>query len=230
MIIKTKTHDITVSSVVSTKISKDGKSYPALKVIFDGPISAEDIAALTSGELVIGDSVQEGYNTLGEVSVIVGKITTAEQDAAELEKELTKVNAEHEEYVETVETILPVLDDETAVKVKTLYPEWVIGKAYAVGDRLLYNDVLYKVQQAHTSQADWTPDAVPSLYVPIDETHAGTLEDPIPAVAGMQYEKDLYYSYNGVIYLCIREDTEGGTVLQFTPDKLVGNYFEIVSE
>ena len=230
MIIKTETRDITVSSVISTKIQNSGKSYPALKFVFDGSISAEDIAALTSGELIIGDSVQEGYNTLGEISMIVGKITTAEQDAAELEKELVKVNAEHEEYVETVETILPVLDDETAVKVKTLYPEWVAGKAYAVGNRLLYKDILYKVQQAHTSQADWTPDAVPSLYVPIDETHAGTLEDPIPATAGMQYEKDLYYIYNSVIYLCIRQDSEEGTVLQFTPDKLVGNYFETVAD
>lgn len=230
MIIKTNSHDINVSSVISTTIRKDGKSYPALKIIFDGAVSSEDIAALTSGEITIGDTVQEGYNTLSEVAVIVGKITTAEQDVAALESELVKVNAEHEEYVETVETILPVLDDETAVKVKTLYPEWVAGKAYAVGDRLLYKDILYKVQQAHTSQADWTPDIVPSLYVPIDETHAGTLEDPIPAVSGMQYEKDLYYVYDGVVYLCIREDAEGGTVLHFTPDQLVGNYFEIIGE
>ncbi len=228
MIIKTNSHDITVSSVVSTNVNKNGKHYPALKFIFDGEVSSKDLEALTSGEITIGDDVQHGYTTLGEVSVIVGKITTAEQKAAELETELTEVTEKHEEYVETVGTILPVLDDTTAVKVKTLFPKWEIGVAYVVGDRLLYNDRLYKVQQVHTSQADWTPDIVPSLYVVIDETHEGTMEDPIPAATGMLYEKDKYYIHNDVIYLCIREDSEDGTVLQFTPDQLVGNYFQVV--
>lgn len=45
----------------------------------------------------------------------------------------------------------------------------------------------------------------------------------------MVYEKDLYYVYNDVIYLCIREDTEGGTVLHYTPDALVGVYFEVAA-
>jgi hypothetical protein len=226
MTIKTNSHDITVSSVISTTVRKDGKSYPALKFVFDGAVSAEDIAALASGSFTIGEDVQQGYTTLGEISVIVSKITTAEQKAAELETELTEVTEKHDEYVETVGTILPVLDDTTAVKVKTLFPKWEIGVAYVVGDRMIYNDRLYKVQQAHTSQADWTPDIVPSLYVVIDETHEGTMEDPIPAATGMLYEKDKYYIHNDVIYLCIREDTDEGTILQFTPDQLVGQYFE----
>ena len=45
-----------------------------------------------------------------------------------------------------------------------LYPDFVIGKAYAVGDLVEYNNELYEVIQAHTSQADWTPDIVPALF------------------------------------------------------------------
>ncbi len=38
------------------------------------------------------------------------------------------------------------------------------GHAYAVGDPLTYEGEPYEVRQAHTSQPDWTPDVVTSLY------------------------------------------------------------------
>ncbi len=38
------------------------------------------------------------------------------------------------------------------------------GHAYKVGDIVTYQGVTYKVIQAHTSQAGWTPPAVPALY------------------------------------------------------------------
>lgn len=43
-------------------------------------------------------------------------------------------------------------------------PEWAVGKAYAVGDLLTYKGKTYRIVQAHTSAAHWTPDAVPALY------------------------------------------------------------------
>ena len=36
--------------------------------------------------------------------------------------------------------------------------------AYSVGDVASYDGVLYRVVQAHRSQADWTPDKVPALF------------------------------------------------------------------
>lgn len=57
------------------------------------------------------------------------------------------------------------LDDEQAESVTVLFPDWEDGKAYAVGDRVKYNGLLYRCVQAHTSQSDWTPDAVPALWV-----------------------------------------------------------------
>lgn len=57
--------------------------------------------------------------------------------------------------------------DEQACEVPVLYPEWKDGMAYATGERVLYNDVLYKVLTTHTSQADWTPDAAPSLFAKV---------------------------------------------------------------
>ena len=57
--------------------------------------------------------------------------------------------------------------DEEALDNILAYPKWEIGKAYEKDFRLRYEDVLYKVLQNHTSQADWTPDVAVSLYVKV---------------------------------------------------------------
>ena len=57
------------------------------------------------------------------------------------------------------------LTDEDALQAVELFPQWVTGHAYVVDERLQYNGVLYRVVQAHTSQADWTPDITPALFV-----------------------------------------------------------------
>lgn len=54
-------------------------------------------------------------------------------------------------------------------------PEWEIGKAYQIDDEFRYNNQLYKVLQAHTSQADWLPDQVPALY--LLQAAGGTIPD-----------------------------------------------------
>lgn len=57
------------------------------------------------------------------------------------------------------------LTDDQALMVPALYPEWSANAvAYAKGDRVLCAGKLYKVVQAHTSQADWAPDAATSLF------------------------------------------------------------------
>ena len=41
---------------------------------------------------------------------------------------------------------------------------WRSGGAVKVGDRRYYNGAWYVCLQAHTTQADWTPDVVPALW------------------------------------------------------------------
>lgn len=57
------------------------------------------------------------------------------------------------------------LTDDQAETVTALFPDWETSKAYAVGDRVKYNGLLYRCVQAHTSQSDWTPDITPALWV-----------------------------------------------------------------
>ena len=64
-----------------------------------------------------------------------------------------------------IQTAIAYLPDEEAETVTALFPMWEESKSYAVGDRAQYNELLYRCVQAHTSQADWTPDVTPALWV-----------------------------------------------------------------
>lgn len=59
------------------------------------------------------------------------------------------------------------LPDEDAIEAVELFENWKPGQDYIVGKRIRYIDKLYKVNQAHTSQSDWTPDITPALYTEV---------------------------------------------------------------
>lgn len=59
------------------------------------------------------------------------------------------------------------LTDEDALQAIELFPLWQPDKSYAAEERLRYDEKLYRVVQAHTSQADWTPDITPALYTEV---------------------------------------------------------------
>ena len=57
------------------------------------------------------------------------------------------------------------IDATTAAEHADLFAAWAAPAAYTAGNIRRYTDgKLYKCLQAHTSQADWTPDASPSLW------------------------------------------------------------------
>lgn len=64
-----------------------------------------------------------------------------------------------------MDTAGAALTDEIALTATAIYPMWATDKNYTIGDRIQHNAILYKCVQAHTSQADWTPDATPALWV-----------------------------------------------------------------
>lgn len=59
------------------------------------------------------------------------------------------------------------LSDEDALEAVELFPVWMSGTSYEVGIRVRYADKLYRCEQAHTSQADWTPPSVPALWTEV---------------------------------------------------------------
>ena len=97
------------------------------------------------------------------------------------------------------------VDDNTALRMKSFYPEWASGVSYAVGYKVQYNGKLWRVVQAHTSLIGWEPENAASLWEQINEIHDGTPYDPIPYDGNMALVSGLHYIQNGVIYLCIRD-------------------------
>ncbi len=103
---------------------------------------------------------------------------------------------------------------------------WQPGAANAVGDIVEYGGRYYKtIQPTGNADPNHTPDLVPAVFVPIDRTHAGTREDPIPAVGNMEYFEGRYYTEAGALYLCTRST---GQSVAHLPSQLVGVYFEKV--
>lgn len=68
---------------------------------------------------------------------------------------------------EIIEKASASLEDTDALDAVELFPLWAVGVAYSVGERVQYDGKLYKVVQAHTSQADWTPDKTPALFTEV---------------------------------------------------------------
>lgn len=62
-----------------------------------------------------------------------------------------------------------MLTDKQAYTVPALFMLWNATASYTAGDRVRHGDLLYRCLQPHTAQADWTPDAAPSLWVRIDD-------------------------------------------------------------
>ena len=69
--------------------------------------------------------------------------------------------------IDALVTLRNSAEDEQALKASALYTKWKVSTDYQKGERVLYDDILYKVLTDHTSQADWTPDAAPSLFAKV---------------------------------------------------------------
>ena len=63
-----------------------------------------------------------------------------------------------------IELASSTMTDENALTAVELFPMWKTATAYDVGVRVQYEGKLYKCIQAHTSQEDWIPSALPALY------------------------------------------------------------------
>ena len=60
-----------------------------------------------------------------------------------------------------------VTDDAKALAIQEFYDDWEVGVKYEVGTYIRYEEVLYKVITAHTSQSDWTPTSASSLFAKV---------------------------------------------------------------
>lgn len=73
----------------------------------------------------------------------------------------------HDELVNFLKSATKTAEDAAALTGKDLYPVWNDKSAYKNGDRVRFNDILYKCLQDHTAQASWTPTDAPSLWAKV---------------------------------------------------------------
>lgn len=65
-------------------------------------------------------------------------------------------------------TITNNMTDEQAAENVILFNQWNgNGINYKIGDRVVFNNTLYKVLQNHTSQASWNPELAVSLFAEV---------------------------------------------------------------
>lgn len=101
------------------------------------------------------------------------------------------------DFVDAFVKLRGLVDDEGAAQVPNLYPYWRTGVNYCVGDRVLYNEVLYKVLQAHTSQETWTPSDAPSLFAQVLTSSSGSILEWIQPESTNPYMKGDKVLHNG---------------------------------
>lgn len=103
----------------------------------------------------------------------------------------------------------PTMTDDQALTMPDLFPTWeqVLEEAKPLKKDAIINDggTLYRVVQDNTTPQEGQPphgEGMLAVYRPIDQSHTGTAEDPIPWIYGMDCHEGTYYSYNGKTYLC----------------------------
>lgn len=104
------------------------------------------------------------------------------------------------ELRKVIEKIAETLDDGNALESVELFGMWNGDSIeYEAGQRLRYNDKLYKVLQPHISQIDWTPESAPSLFAEVlagqDGTDIGEWTQPDSTNPYMKGDKVIFEGY-----------------------------------
>ena len=103
----------------------------------------------------------EVYHLLGRESI--EKASTIMLEEVDAGDEITKAK-ETNNIVFVTLAEAGSIDDVTVAEHAELFAPWAYPVSYAVGQIRRYKETLYKCVQAHTSQADWTPDTAVSLW------------------------------------------------------------------
>lgn len=143
------------------------------------------------------------------------------EEAAERTRPLTESEVSRMLIAQQINTL--TVDDNTALRMTEFYPEWASGQSYTAGYKVQRNGRLWRALQAHTSQTGWEPENAASLWTEICESHAGTLDDPIPYNGNMALESGKYYLQYGKVYHCTRGT---GNPVYNALSELVGLYVE----
>ena len=200
-----------------------GTTPAQLRVLFSDPDRTRSMKVEERGQVV---ATYEGYTAFYRTEEYTGQIYGVDVYKPDQTPEVQEEKTQAAVLVAQIQA--QELTDEQALTVKAIYPMWenVIGQTVKIGYKFQHDDKLYKtIQDNLLIQAQYVPgEGTESLYTVIDETHAGTQEDPIPYDGNMALESGKYYIQDETVYKCTR-DTEI-PVYNALAD-LVGIYVEV---
>ena len=168
--------------------------------------------------------------------IVNGKIVDMPaEEAAAVEREARETAIREHRRPLNMEEVLALLipglintaqvDDNTALRMRTYYPEWQPGMDCTAGDKVQHGDRLWRCLQAHSTITGWEPENAASLWEQVCESHTGAEDDPVPYEGNMALVKGLYYIQDGEWYRCIRDS---GNPVHHPLRELVGLYVELV--
>lgn len=91
--------------------------------------------------------------------------------------------------------------DEQAIDAAAAYPTWREGVAYVTGERVRYNEILYKILQDHTSQTTWTPESAPSLFAKVLISDPETIPEWTQPDSTNPYQTGDKVTHNGATWI-----------------------------
>lgn len=147
-----------------------------LRAMFEDKIKTKKMIVEERGKQVVYEGYTEYYRSEEYPGKIYGIVNYKAEKTPEAQAEVQAA------AIEVSRMQAQSLTDEQALSVRAIYPQWDGNEiAYTAGFKVLSNNILYKCLQAHTSQADWTPEAATSLWTKVlivDKTTIPEWEQP----------------------------------------------------
>lgn len=187
----------------------DGVQVEALPG-YENAVSVTYLADTGVYQLTLTRAAQQGVGAA--LDALAADNTALRGELAEITTEAVRTRAAAMAFAAGATTIT----DGQALTMPGLFPTWEevldAGQPLKKGQVIDNGGTLYRVEQESvTPQAHQPPggEGMLAVYRPIAPGHAGTQEDPIPWVYGMDCPEGKYYSYNGNTYLV----AEGGSMI-----------------
>lgn len=191
-------------------------TFEQIEEVFNNPANVERIEVVDTANEVFES--QTGYTDLASIQKIkdyvVGREPVSEDEDSEIvdiTKDIFQIvlkKADITQQVTQISQKMTVVEraavfsaaaftDEQTVQVKELYPSWVSGANYKVGNYVCYGEYLYRCLSDHTSQEAWNPAEAASLWVMVDDPSEEWPEWRQPLGSTDAYPNGAKVSYNG---------------------------------
>ena len=105
-----------------------------------------------------------------------------------------------------------MVTDEQAATIPALYRHWEPDVGYAVGDRRLYENTLYRCLQPHTAQEAWNPANSPSLWAKVLIPEPDVIPEWEQPDSTNGYKLGDKVTHNGKVWVCTEVDGAGNNI------------------